>query len=239
MHINDLGYVKGINNNITNSCGLTFESLLGKKADSSFLPDFEDIEIKTTLRFSRYSISLFSLSFDGPDNNESNYLLQTYGKKNPEYNNHKELIVSLKLNEKKLVNKKYYFELRIDYSTQRLFINIYDLHLHLIESRGFMSFDRLEERINNKLKKLALIFASKKIINDNYYFRYYQIVCYQFKDFKTFLSLIETNDVEVTLMLRFSKNEDDIGKNKNKNLVFSIKKKSISKLYNEIFSYDD
>ena len=64
--INKNGYIKGINNNLINSAGLTLENLLNKKADSLFLPDYRDIEIKCTQRFSRYPISLFSLSFDGP-----------------------------------------------------------------------------------------------------------------------------------------------------------------------------
>lgn len=34
--INEKGYIKGINNNLFNSCGLTFEKLLYKKADSMF-----------------------------------------------------------------------------------------------------------------------------------------------------------------------------------------------------------
>ena len=44
--INAKGYIKGINNNLLNSCGLTFENLLGKKADSMFFPDYNNIEIK-------------------------------------------------------------------------------------------------------------------------------------------------------------------------------------------------
>ena len=36
VEINKKGYIKGINNNLLNSCGLTFENLLSKKADSMF-----------------------------------------------------------------------------------------------------------------------------------------------------------------------------------------------------------
>ena len=43
------GYVKGVNN-ITNSVGLTFESQLGKKPDSDYLPDYNGIELKCTTR---------------------------------------------------------------------------------------------------------------------------------------------------------------------------------------------
>lgn len=63
--IHKKGYIKGVNNS-TNSVGLTFEKELGKKPDSSYLPDYNGIEIKCTTRFSRFPISLFSKSFDGP-----------------------------------------------------------------------------------------------------------------------------------------------------------------------------
>lgn len=89
--INSQGYIKGINNNIINSAGLTFESLLLKKADSACLPDFKDIEIKTTQRFSRYAIALFSSSFDGPSLYEANYILEKYGSVDKDITNKKNL----------------------------------------------------------------------------------------------------------------------------------------------------
>lgn len=76
IKINKKGYVNSINNNLNNSCGLTLEHLLGKKADNMFFPDFNGVEIKTTTRFSRYNISLFSMSFDGPNLLESNNFLK-------------------------------------------------------------------------------------------------------------------------------------------------------------------
>ena len=45
-----------------------------------FFPDYNGVELKTTTRFSRYNINLFSLTFDGPSLFESNYMLETYGK---------------------------------------------------------------------------------------------------------------------------------------------------------------
>ena len=77
--INERGYAKGINNNLFNSCGLTFEYLIWKQSDSMFFPDYRDIEIKCKQRYSRHDINLFSLSFDGPDIYESNYINEKYG----------------------------------------------------------------------------------------------------------------------------------------------------------------
>ena len=46
--ISSKGYVKAINNNPYNSCGLTFEYLLNINPNSSIFPDYKDIEIKFT-----------------------------------------------------------------------------------------------------------------------------------------------------------------------------------------------
>ena len=79
LKLNERGYVESISKE-KNSCGLTLEHLLGKEPDSMFFPDYNGVELKTTTRFSRYNINLFSLTFDGPSLFESNYMLETYGK---------------------------------------------------------------------------------------------------------------------------------------------------------------
>lgn len=237
--INEMGYIKGVNNNILNSCGLTFEKLLNKKADSMYFPDYENIEIKCKQRFSRYDISLFSLSFDGPELFESNYLLEHYGIKNKDFNNKKELFINFKYNKKVLVNDKYYFELDIDEENKRILINIYDLNYRLIEKRGFIDFDTINTRVNVKIKNLALIYASKKKQDDELYFRYYKIICLSYKNFETFLKLIKRDIIKISLILRFSKSGKDIGKNKNKNMVFKICDKNIEELYDKVYFYEN
>ncbi len=237
--INKMGYTKGINNNLNNSAGHTLEKCLDKKADSMFFPDYEGIEVKCTQRFSRYNISLFSLSFDGPRLFESNYLLEKYGMNDDIYTNNKKLIVNLKVNKKVLVYDKYYFELKIDYENRKLYIKIYDINMNHLEDSAFILFDSLEKRINVKLNKLALFYASKKVIDNNLFFRYYKLECYKYKDIKRFLKLLEEGDISASLMLRYSRNKGTIGKNKNKNIQFSIKKESVEKLFDKIYSYEN
>lgn len=238
IEINKRGYVLGINN-LNNSAGLTFERMLGKTPDSLFFPDYNGVEIKTTCRFSRYNIGLFSLSFDGPYLFESNYLIENYGYYNCEYEENKKLIVNLKINEKVLVNDKYYFELKINYDDKRIELEIYDYNFKLLEKRAFIYFDSLKQRIETKLSKLALIYASKKKTDEYLFFRYYKIVCYKYKNFETFLKLIALQDIKLSLMLRFSRSGIEIGKNKNKNMCFSIKKRGLHKLFDEIFTYEN
>ena len=233
-NINKKGYIKGINNNYKNSCGLTFEKEINKKADSMFFPDFKDIEIKCKQKSSRFNITLFSLSFDGPYLYENNYILNKYGKKDPGLPDKNTLYIKLKCDEKILYND-YYFELKIDYNNQLLYINIYDYNSNFIEKRGYISFDILKNRVNLKLKKLALIKSYKKKVDDELYFKYYQISCYIFKDFASFLRAIEGNYIKCSLSLRYSKNKKTYGKNKSRGVMFSVNQDDIYKIFDEIY----
>ena len=237
--LNMKGYMKGINNNLYNSAGLTLENQLGKNPDSMFFPDYYGVEVKCTQRFSRYNISLFSLVFDGPDLYESNYLLETYGIRDNVYHEHKKLIVNLKLNRKVLVYGKYYFELKTDYDSKKIFIRIYDNELNFLEDRAFIFFDSLEQRLRVKLRYLALFYASKTVSNDNFYFRYYKLECYKYKGIGAFIKCIEEKDISVALILRFAKSGKDFGKNKNKSMQFSIRKKSLEELFDQIYYFEN
>lgn len=237
--INKERYIKGINNNLLNSCGLTFEKLLEKNADSTFFPDYKDIEIKCKQRYSKYDINLFSMAFTGPSLFETSYLLNKYGIADEIYKDKKKLIINLAYKKKILVNNKYYFELDFNYPNKRMLINIYDINFNLIEKRGFLYFKDLKERYDIKLKKLALVRASKKKIDGYLYFRYYSISCYYAKSFDRFLKMIKDKDIKVTLMLRFSRSEKNFGSNKNKGLLFIIKQDKIDKLFKQIYQFSN
>lgn len=237
--INKQGYIKGINNNLINSAGLTFESLLNKKADSMYFPDFKDIEIKTTQRFSRYPIVLFSTSFDGPSLYEANYLLETYGQVDKLLPEKKNLITNLILNKKIAIDNNFCFELKLSYIEKMIFINIYDKKNNFLEKRAIINFDTIKSKLNIKLQNLAVIYASKKVINNDLYFRYYKINCYKCNSFRTFLKLIKDGKIKLTLMLRVAKSGKDIGKNKNKNMMFLINKSNLLYLFDEIYNYEN
>lgn len=72
-------WIRGVNDDFS-GVGLTFEKELGKSVDDNIFPDFRNIEIKCTQRYSRYPIGLFNKTFDGPRLFETNYILETYGK---------------------------------------------------------------------------------------------------------------------------------------------------------------
>lgn len=77
--ISSKGYVKAINNNPYNSFRLTFEHLLNINPNSSIFPNYKEIEIKTNTRFSNFPVTLFSSTFIGCHEYESNYILNNCG----------------------------------------------------------------------------------------------------------------------------------------------------------------
>ena len=231
--ISKKNWIKGINNT-TNSVGLTFEHELNKKADSLFLPDYNGIELKCSQRFSKFPISLFSLAFDGPSLFEMDRLLKAYGKKAEDGYS---LMGYLKVNEKVLINDNF-FELKVDRKTKKLYVKVYDLNFNLIEEGTYIYFSSLKKRVKIKLSKLAIIWASKKTIDNNLYFRYYKIVFYELKSFDMFLKLIEEQKINIDLVGRISKSGIKKGKQRNKNFVFQIPKAYVDELFTEIYQYD-
>lgn len=229
-------WIKGVNNS-TNSVGLTFESLIYKNPDSMYFPDYNGFEIKCSQRFSRYPIELFSLAFDGPGLYEMNRILQEYGKTDVIYKDRKQLQGEIYVNKYKRIYNNY-FKLKIDNNNKKLIIGIYDLNYQLIEEKTYIDFETIKARLELKLSKLAVVYASKKIIDNNLHFRYYLITIYKLKSFETFMELLEKNYIKAAIIGRVSRSGMEKGRQRNKNLVFSIPKESIDLLFQKIIEYN-
>ncbi len=231
-------WIKGINN-LTNSAGLTFEALLNKSADSMFFPDFFGIEIKCTQRFSRFPITLFSQSFDGPSLYEMNRIVNTYGKSDVIYRDRKLLNANINCKSKTLVNSKYYFKLNINEKEKKLYLSVYDKDNSLIEDEVYISFDTLKTKLELKLSNLAIVWASKKTIDNNPYFRYYKMIIYKLKSFDKFIELLKKGIILVNIVGRVTRSGPEAGRQRNKNLVFQISKDYIEKLFDVVIIKDN
>ena len=233
--ISKLKWSKGLTNN-QNSVGLTFENLLGKKADSEIFPDYQNIEIKCTQRYSNFPMGLFTKAFDGPNIYETNYILEKYGKNYSFIPNKKYLKVALVYNEEVLVNENYFFKLICSFEEQKIYINIYDKNKKLLDN-PYIEFDTLKNHLLIKLSNLAVIYASKIEINGCNHFRYYAINFFKIKGFETFIDLITKGIITLNLECRVSLSKD-YGKQKNKGIEFKIQKDKIDMLFERILDYD-
>ena len=107
------GWIKSISNG-HGTVGLTFEKELGKKVDTNYNPDYEDIEIKCSTRFSRHNISLFSIAFDGPSNKEIIRLNDNYGIPDKDFPDKKTLIKTINTSNLSELKNGYYLSLEIN-----------------------------------------------------------------------------------------------------------------------------
>lgn len=235
--ISKMKWVKGVNN-FTNSVGLTFESLLNKKPDSMYFPDYNGIEIKCTQRFSRYPITLFTSVFDGPEIYEMNKILQKYGKKDYFYEDKKILNSVLSCKYKVLVNNEFYFKLDVLDKQKKIYLSVYDKDYKLIERNVFITFETLKNRLELKLSTLAVVWASKKNLNQTLYFRYYKIIIYKLISFDKFIELLKKDIIIVNIVGRVSRSGLESGRQRNKNLVFQIGKEYITELFDIVKVYD-
>ncbi len=230
-------WIKSINNN-RGGVGQTFENELNKKADSLYLPDYEGIELKCTTRYSNYPLYLFTIAFDGPTYPEINRLINLYGYYDKDFKNKKVLFTKLSLLKPYIVNHKYKFKLCFDKKEDKLFLEVYDIKNNLLEKKSFVYMQSIYKHLMLKFEKMALIYAYKKNIDCNEYFRYYMIKVYEIFDFKVFVELLEKGIILVDLIARINKSGVDKGRYRNKNLVFSIKKDDIDKLFKKIYEFN-
>lgn len=235
IRISKKGWIKSVSKSI-GSVGLTFEKELGKKPDSMYFPDYYGTEIKCTTYYSKYPLFLFTLAFDGPTFPEINRIVEKYGYYDKDYKDKKVLFEKLSCANYTIVNDKYKFKLEIDDKEDKLYLCIYNLYDELLEKKSFVYFESIKNHLLLKLNKLAIIYAFKKKIDKEDYFRYYKIDIYNIRSFETFLKLLKEGEIEVTLISRISKSGIDAGRYRNKNLVFHIKKEKISLLFNQKFS---
>lgn len=216
--------------------GLTFEKELEKNVDTNYTPDYKDIEIKCTTRFSRYPISLFSIAFDGPTDKEIIRINEKYGSFDKYFYDKKTLIRKLRCNELSILESNFYLSLKLE--KDKLFLCVFDKDTNLIEKESYVYLDTIKDHLLTKIQNLAIIKASKKKINDTEFYRYYQINLYTLKSFDIFIELLKTGIIEVSLISRISKSGPNAGKYYNKNLVFQIKKKDIKKLFDELYYFN-
>ena len=232
-------WIKGAyaNNNIGNA-GLTFEKELNKEPDNTYFPDYEGIEIKCTTRYSDFPLFLFSASFDGPNYPEINRLIEKYGYYDVDFPDKKVLFEDINYISKHIVNDKWIFRLEIDKNEDKLYLCVYDLNNKLVERESFVYLQTLYDHLILKLKTLAVIKASKKIIDGEKYFRYYELSIYNIISFDKFLELLEKRIIHVSLVGRISKSGERYGKYRNKNLEFKIKKENIELLFEKFYYYN-
>lgn len=230
--IKNNGWIKSIRKGST-GIGATFESILGLKENSLEIPDFNGIEIKTKRNYSNSYTVLFNYAPEGKYCHEIEKLKDKYGYPDKILKSYKVLNKSFFCNVKVRVSN-YYFIIKVDKNLKRIILNIIDLYGNLIENNIYWDFEKIAEKLNKKLQFLAFVYADRKFVNNDEYFKYYRMDIYKLKDFETFINLLEKGIIRITFKLGVFRSGDTIGKLHNHGTSFDIIENDLVKLFNKI-----
>lgn len=230
IEIGKLGWIKSVCGG-NNGVGLTFETLLGISKNELEIPDYNGIEIKTKRKNSNSYITLFSSKPEGNFYHEAQRIKDAYGYPHRKFNEFKVLNNSVFANKFNKIGCKYYFKLYVNREKQKIFLYIYDINYKLIENTVYWDFDILKEKLQRKLKKLALIKSFSKKNNGVEYFKYYDLKIYLLKEFETFIELIEGGFIRINFKLNINTVGEKIGKIHDHGTSFDILEQDILKLY--------
>lgn len=231
--IKKMGYVKSTRIGYT-GIGKTFEDLLGKKEDTLELPDYHGIEIKTKRGYSRSYTTLFGATPQGKKEFEIKRLRSAYGYPDMVYKNQKLLNTSIQANCSTLVGNRFLFKLIVDYEEQKLFLLITDKNMNFIEKKSYWSFAVLKEKLERKLKYMALVKAWPNNIDNETYYKYYDIDFYKLKTFEEFIRLIEDGTIRVTFKIGIFKKGVRAGEIHDRGTAFEIQEIDMLKLFDKI-----
>lgn len=235
--ISKKGFIRGVNKGF-GSIGLTFERELGKSPDSMYFPDYKSIEIKCTSRFSHYPLYLFTVAFDGPEENEILRIANLYGYPDKDFPDKKVIFTKLDCKYFSSINKKYNLILKYDEKEEKLFLCVYDKNRKLLEQRSYIYIETILNHLKLKIQNLALIYASQKKEKTCNFYRFYRIVFYKIKSKEQFLNLLIDGIIKVSLVSRISKSGSDRGRYRNKNLEFGISKDDLLELFDKVYDYN-
>lgn len=217
----------------TSAAGKILENLLLKEDDNLIIADYYGIELKTKLNYSEPHIGLFSMA---PDNRPLaiKEILGKYGwpsKKDRKYKVFFGRFNGGDFNKVGLFND---FKLEVDRDLEVIHLVIRNHLTNNINKNISWSFEQLENRLNMKLKYLALIPVSKKIYSDKTYFKYHNLKLYKLKSFDKLLELIEDGTISVNMKISFYTSKEKYGKIQDKGTTFEIEEKDLEKLFTRI-----
>lgn len=212
--------------------GFTFESLINKKEDNTYLPDYKGIEIKTIYGYSKYGISLFTLT---PRSIKGELAIHRIYK-NYSYNNdlNKLFKGNVYINESNLIGNKYLIKTKIDYDKKIIILNILDTNLNLLDNTIYWTFESIKQRLYTKLAYLALINGYPYRINNKTYYKYTNIKFYKLTDFENFLYLLEKDLIYITFNISTYKTGKLKGNIHDHGTSFKIKLIALDILFDEI-----
>lgn len=232
IEIKEKGWIKGVGRGTSNA-GDTFEFYLGKEKENFPIADFYGIEIKTRSATNpKTAINLFTSIPYGSDFFEIKRILDVYGvfdDKRPGMKKFNGEVYATFY--KHMYANDYKFKLKVDYIEKKLKLLAYNEKINEIDESSYWPFEIIEQKINNKLKCLALVKVKKKKENFEDYFMYESLKIYKFKGISRFFELIEKGYISVCFCIGGFYNEKFSHRIHDHGTSFRIKESDIEKLF--------
>ena len=231
--INNMGWIKE-KRKAKGAAGYTLEVLLKKEEDDFPVPDYGDIEIKTMNKNTKTNLHLFSLTPDGDYLFPIERILYELGCPSKDDKSKKVFFRSFNaINYTDIIYGRL-GKVVVNYAKEKVELIVINKKSENINIGISWSFAYLKERLELKLKYLALVRVSSSIICGEGYYHYDSISFYKLKNFDTFISLIERGVIEVTFKIGIHKSGQKLGKIYDHGTDFSIKVDDIELLYDRI-----
>lgn len=231
-NIKDTKFTKSLRNGTT-GIGYTFESLIGKNEDNSFFPDFEGIEIKTKLGYSKSPLTLFCLVPKKDNANAIRYIVNSFGypTKNSSFKSFRGNVYNKNNN---IIANRYILKIKVDKKENKLVLIIKNIYLETIADDIYWNLEDLKKRLFTKLNYLAFIKAYPYKKNNEIYYKYTSLEIYKLKNFEKFLELIEQDKVFITFNIGFHTSEEKYGQINDRGTAFRISTNAIEDLFDKV-----
>lgn len=217
----------------TTGLGFTFETLIGKTEDSDFLPDFNGIEIKTKLGYTKSPITLFTLVPHKHDESSIKYILNNFGypDKSKEF---KCFRGDVFYNFNNIIANKYIFKTAVDEKEDKLKLIIYDKNFNMINDAIYWDLEELRTRLFIKLNYLAIIKGYPYRRGGKVFYKYTTLSVYKLKGFEAFLKLLKQDKIYIVFNIGMHKSANRFGQICDRGTAFRIRLDSINELFDKI-----
>ena len=220
--IKNMGWVESHRSGDT-GIGKTFEDLLGKAEDNLDSLDYKnDIEIKTQREATGSMITLFTKSPDYPKR-VNTFLRENFGSVSPEHGGKKILHTTVNAVRYNTHISGNDFKIDVDRELKRLVLKVKNHSTGEEEFDGaYWTFDRIEKKLNKKLKKIAYVIADEKKENGKTYFNYTDIRLITDLTLEKFLVALENGDIFVDIRIGIYNSGASMGKTHDHGTGFRI-----------------
>jgi len=217
----------------TTGIGYTFETLINKSENNLYLPDYNGIEIKTKLGYSKSPLTLFTLTPKKENERSIKYLLENYGYPNKNLK-FKSFRTDAYINKNNIIGNKFIIKLKIDYEQKKLILLILNINLEILDNSIYWNLDEIKKRLETKLSYLAYIIGYPYKKNNNIYYKYTNLKIYKLKNFDKFIELLENNKIYITFNIGYFRTGKRIGDIHDRGTAFRLSCDVISDLFDLI-----